>query len=246
MIVIPMAGLSSRFTAAGYARPKYMLEAHGRSLFDQAVLSFARYFADLPFLFIARDVAGTSDFIAQRCEALGIADWRRVMLIEPTRGQAETVSLGIEAAGLDGQQPLTIFNIDTFRPGFRFQQWGDGEVDGYLETFEGEGSNWSFVRPVTPGSDRAAETSEKRPISRFCCTGMYHFSRAAHFRDAFEAQRSLGADRLEAGELYVAPLYNALIDAGRDVRFTVIPREDVVFCGVPAEYDAVKEASPLY
>ena len=40
MIVIPMAGLSQPFTRAGYDRPKYMLEAHGRTLFDQAVLSF--------------------------------------------------------------------------------------------------------------------------------------------------------------------------------------------------------------
>ena len=246
MIVIPMAGMSSRFTAAGYTRPKYMLEAHGRSLFDQAVLSFARYFADLPFLFIARDVADTADYIARRCAALGIADWRTAMLSSPTRGQAETVSLGIEAAGLDGGEPLTIFNIDTFRPGFRFPDFLNGDVDGYLETFEGEGSNWSFVRPVAPGSDRAAETSEKRPISRFCCTGLYHFSQADDFRAAFETQRSLTADELEAGELYVAPLYNALIRDGRDIRFTVIARDEVVFCGVPAEYDAVLAAPPLY
>ena len=246
MIVIPMAGMSSRFTAAGYHKPKYMLEAHGRSLFDQAVLSFASLFAHVPFLFVARDVAGTVDFIASRCAALGIDQWRTVTLDAPTRGQAETVSLGIEAAALADDEPVTIFNIDTFRPGFRFPAFRNGNVDGFLETFEGEGSNWSFVRPVAPGSDRAAETSEKRPISRFCCTGLYHFACADQFRAAFDAQRALAADQLEAGELYVAPLYNALIAAGRDIRFTVILRDDVVFCGVPAEYDAVCAAPPLY
>ena len=51
---------------------------------------------------------------------------------------------------------------------------------------------------------------------------------------------------MEAGELYVAPLYNDLIERGLDVRFSVIPREEVVFCGVPAEYDAVRAAAPLY
>lgn len=246
MIVIPMAGMSSRFAAAGYSRPKYMLDAHGRSLFDQAVLSFARYFAEVPFLFVARDVAETGDFIASRCAALGVARWRTVMLTAPTRGQAETVALGIDGVDAPGGEPLSIFNIDTFRPGFSFPDFAGEEVDGCLETFEGDGSNWSFVRPVAPGSNRAAETSEKRPISRFCCTGLYHFSRAADFRAAFDEQRSLAADQLEAGELYVAPLYNALIRAGRDIRFTVIPREEVVFCGVPAEYDAVRAAPPLY
>lgn len=31
MIVIPMAGMSSRFFKAGYTQPKYMLEAHGQT-----------------------------------------------------------------------------------------------------------------------------------------------------------------------------------------------------------------------
>lgn len=54
MIVIPMAGMSSRFFKAGYTQPKYMLEAHGQTLFEHSVNSFAAYFASTPFLFIVR------------------------------------------------------------------------------------------------------------------------------------------------------------------------------------------------
>jgi hypothetical protein len=236
LIVIPMAGLSKRFAAAGYDRPKYMLEAHGRTLFDHAVESFSAYFGNVPFLFIARDVSGTGDFVRERSAALGIEAARVVLLERPTRGQAETVALGLGEAGVAAKMPLTIFNIDTFRPGFRFPEWID-ECDGYLETFVGEGANWSFVRPVAEGSDRVAETTEKVPISNFCCTGLYHFATAELFREAYSADSRLGADELQGGELYVAPLYNRLIAAGRDIRFTVVPREDVIFCGVPAEYD---------
>ncbi len=71
MIVIPMAGLSARFTAAGYDRPKYMLPLGGRPLFDHAVGSFARYFSDVPFLFVFREVAGTHAALAERVAALG-------------------------------------------------------------------------------------------------------------------------------------------------------------------------------
>lgn len=244
MIVIPMAGLSRRFTEAGFALPKYMLEAHGRSLFDQAVLSFARYFADLPFLFIARDIAGTADFIAARCRALGVARWRSVMLDAPTRGQAETVVLGIDRAQVADDAALTIFNIDTFRPDFAFPSFID-EADGFLETFKGGGTNWSFVR-AAEGTDRAAETAEKRPISDLCCTGLYHFRRAGDFRAAYAGESARDLRELDAGELYVAPLYNQLIRRGLDVRFTVIPRQSVIFCGVPAEYDAVLAAPQLY
>ena len=43
-IVIPMAGLSSRFTKAGYTLPKYMLYVVDKSLFYLAVRSFEHYF----------------------------------------------------------------------------------------------------------------------------------------------------------------------------------------------------------
>ena len=43
---------------------------------------------------------------------------------------------------------------------------------------------------------------------------------------------------LDGGELYVAPLYNHLIAAGQDIRFTEIAPDEVIFCGIPAEYEA--------
>ena len=63
MIVIPMAGASRRFTEAGYDLPKYMLEAHGKSLFRHSVESFSDYFASEPFLFIARKIGPTAEFL---------------------------------------------------------------------------------------------------------------------------------------------------------------------------------------
>ncbi len=51
MIIIPIAGLSSRFFKAGYAQPKYMLDAHGMSLFD-ACKQLQTYFSTETLLFI--------------------------------------------------------------------------------------------------------------------------------------------------------------------------------------------------
>jgi hypothetical protein len=237
MIVIPMAGLSRRFAEAGYTQPKYRLEAHGASLFDHAVRSFATYFDTLPFLFIARDVAETAAFVTARCEALGVRRHQIVMLDHPTRGQADTVAIGLDRTAADPAAPLTIFNIDTFRPGFRFPDRAE-PVDGFLETFVGEGTGWSFVRAAAPGSDRVTETTEKRRISDHCCTGLYHFARAGDFRRAFETESQRSLAELDGGELYVAPLYNHLIAAGQDIRFTTIAPNEVIFCGVPAEYEA--------
>lgn len=245
MIVIPMAGLSARFTAAGYDKPKYMLPLHGRSLFDHAVGSFARNFADTPFLFVFRDVAGTHGFVAERVAALGIRTATLVALDAPTRGQAETVALGLRRARVDPATALTLFNIDTFRPGFAFPEAArDPGLDGYLEVFEGEGGNWSFVRPDPADPSRVVETSEKRPISRLCCTGLYHFAAGHDFLDAYGAGLNDPSLRGPGDEVFVAPLYNWLIDQGRRIGYQLIERRSVVFCGVPAEYEALLSERP--
>lgn len=237
MIVIPMAGLSRRFTEAGYDLPKYMLPAHGRSLFAHAVDSFAAYFETVPFLFILRDVAGTRAFVEAECRRLGVREAGIVALDAPTRGQAETVALGLAAHGGAADAPVTIFNIDTFRPGFRFPTvWDRNTVDGYLEVFRGSGANWSYVRPADTGDGRVAETTEKVPISDLCCTGLYHFRTAALFDRAYAHLVEGGAAAAGLTELYVAPMYNQLIQQGCDIRYQVIGTDEVIFCGVPAEY----------
>jgi len=233
-----MAGLSSRFARAGYAVPKYMLPLGTASVFDHAVSSFAGLFGSERFLFVARDVQGTARFLVKRCAALGIRRANIVILDQPTEGQAHTVALGLSKAGLADDDPLTVFNIDTFRPGFAFPEAAEVS-DGYLEVFLGEGSGWSFALPREPGSDLVARTTEKDPISPFCCTGLYHFARAGDFLTAFAAHRALPAGERQAGELYVAPLYNDLIAWGRDVRMHMVGKDEVVFCGVPAEYEGL-------
>lgn len=244
MIAIPMAGLSARFSKAGYNRPKYMLQLGDGCVFDRSVASFSAYFQDTPFLFSFRDVSGTGAFVAERVAALGIRTALLVALDAPTRGQAETVALGLERAAVDPATPLTIFNIDTFRPGFAFPPIAaQPGSDGYLEVFEGTGENWSFVRPDPADPSRVAETAEKRAISDLCCTGLYHFARAGDLLQAFRAGLADAALRGPGEELYVAPLYNWLIGRGGRIDYNVVLREEVIFCGVPVEYEALAGAA---
>ncbi len=235
MIVIPMAGRSQRFFDAGYDRPKFMLPLDGRSVFAHAVGSFAADFARRPFLFILPPGGDAADFVRAECLALGIGRADFISLDGPTAGQAETVELGLAAIGVSDAAPLTVFNIDTFRPGFAFPGAPLEDMAGWLEVFRGEGANWSYVRPAPGARPVALETAEKRPISDLCCTGLYHFARAGDFRSALAAER----EAPQAPELYVAPLYNHLIAAGAEIGYRLIARDEVVFCGTPAEYEAL-------
>lgn len=233
-IVIPMAGLSSRFTKAGYTLPKYMLYVKNKSLFRLAVESFEKYFETARFVFIARDVFDTERFIKEECELLGIKDFSVVMLDQPTRGQAETVIKGVEGAGIKDDESILIFNIDTFRPGFIFPE-NIKDWDGYLEVFEGSGANWSYAKTESENSTRVVETAEKREISTHCSTGIYYFKKAKEFVDAYN--ENLVKPIKGVPELYVAPLYNFLIRDGKNIHINIIPRDAVIFCGVPQEYE---------
>ena len=233
MIVIPMAGRSQRFTDAGYDRPKYMLTLQGRSIFTHAVGSFEAEFARTPFLFIVGPDAGAGDFVRIGCAGLGVADVRVVALDQPTAGQAETVERGLE--GVADRTALTIFNVDTFRPGFTFPGGLLEGLDGWLEVFRGAGANWSYVKPAPGPEPLALETAEKRPISDLCCTGLYHFARAGDFRAALAEERAAP----QAAELYVAPIYNHLIRKGARIGYRLIGTNEVVFCGTPTEYVAL-------
>lgn len=238
MIVIPMAGMSSRFFKAGYTQPKYMLEAHGITLFEHSVKSFEKYFNSLPFLFIIKDVFDTKKFVEEKVRALGIKEFYISVLNHDTRGQAETVALGLnQLANTRGnsEEPITIFNIDTFRPEFEFPDLIFNS-DGYLEVFEGEGDNWSFAKPLKEGSTKVIETAEKNPISNLCSTGLYHFSNLKYFFLAYEEYLNKPKEDWDKGELYIAPIYNLLIDKGFNIHYNLIDRSDVIFCGVPSEY----------
>lgn len=232
--MIPMAGMSSRFFKAGYSKPKYMLEAKGKTLFEHSVLSFEKYFKDELFVFVIRDVYETKKFVIDQVKKLGIKDFKIVCLDVETKGQAETVFLGLD--GIDDNESLTIFNIDTFRPEFSYPDLSSKE-DGYLEVFQGSGDNWSFVLPENEESTLLVETAEKRPISDLCCTGLYYFNKVSDFKLSYNDYLNKPKELWEKGELYVAPLYNFLIKNGKSIHYHKIERDEVIFCGTPDEYD---------
>ena len=233
-IVIPMAGLSQRFVNAGFTIPKYMLYAKEKSLFSISVSSFNKYFKNTKFIFIVRNVFSSDEFVKKESSRLGILDYEIVVLNNPTLGQADTVYQGAKKSSISLDEPILIFNIDTFRQDFTFpkkiKNW-----DGYLEVFIGEGNNWSYAKTENKTSNKVVHVAEKVPISNFCSTGIYFFRELKQFNSAFlKAFDNYKSGNLK--EIYVAPLYNELISNGDEIYIDLIERDEVVFCGIPNEY----------
>lgn len=242
MIIIAMAGESRRFREAGFEVPKYMLPLAGRSLFAWSVGSFERYAASELFVFVLLKAQNAVDFVRREATALGIKAQRVVELEAPTSGQAVTVEKALRAVATEAaSDPITIFNIDTIRENFQHPtKFDHGSVAGYLDVFRGPGDHWSFVQPT--GSDyRVARTTEKDRISDLCSTGIYGFQSADLFLETLEAQRRQADGGRMRGEHYIAPMYNRLIEKGRDVRYRLIDRSEVEFSGTPTEYRELQQ-----
>lgn len=231
MFVIPMAGLSSRFFKAGFKVPKYQLLLNEQLVFDLALQSFKSYFDSDLFVLIVRDVYDTPQFVTNRLKALGVKNFIVHTLTHETQGQAHTVALGLDNVTIRDDEPVYIFNIDTFRYGFKKPELAQA-VAGYLEVFRGEGEHWSFI--AVDEANNVIRTTEKQRISNLCSDGMYYFASKALYLELFEQAQQ--TDLTVNGELYIAPMYNLLIERGDKVGYVEIADIDIDFCGTPDEY----------
>lgn len=242
MFYFPMAGLSSRFTAAGYEKPKYYLEVGHLSLFQASLNGFSRYFDSDGFCFIYLEKFIDEQTIRNWALDVGLpkSNCLTVPLSTQTKGQADTVRLGIEATSSsnDRAEEVVIFNIDTIYRDFRKPL----ELANYLDVTRLPGSHWSFVEPDLDRPEHALRVVEKERISDLCSVGLYGFHSSYIFVDSYA--RLYGVEHGQKEE-YVAPMYQQLIDDGLPVHYRDLPRTQFEFLGTPREYQDFLDAPKL-
>lgn len=228
-IVMPMAGRGSRFADVGHRVPKPMIEVKGKPMYawamDSLPLALAR---KVIFICLEEHLKGfgLEEDIRRRYARL---DPVIIPLSKVTEGQACTV---LEARSqIDRDEPLIIYNADTWCR-TRLAQTLPAlpkSVAGVLGVFEAPGDKWSFAR--TDATGRVVEVAEKKRISNQACTGLYHFTSGAEF--VREADAMIAANERVNREFYVAPVYNRMIAAGREVRVDVA--DEVWVLGTPED-----------
>ena len=206
-----------------------MLKLNGETVFSIATKSFENYFNTDLFVFAIRDIYNTKEFINNEIQKLGIKNFKIICLDNETKGQAETAYIALKA--IDTDEKVTIFNIDTFRYGYKKPDFYN-TCDGYLEVFQAPGEHWSFVEPGN--NNKVIRTTEKDRISDLCSDGLYHFKNKQLFIDLFED--ALHNNETVKGEYYIAPLYNKLIKEGLEICYDLIEVNQIDFCGTPDEY----------
>ncbi len=225
-----MAGRGQRFTDAGHSLPKFLLEAHGKTLLQWSVDSLPLELATLTVFIMLREHEEEFQMEARIRRFYGAkTPLAFVFLDEVTRGQAETVMQA--SSQIVPNLPLLIFNIDT---AFRSSTIKDNllrrDIDGVLGCFRAQESRFSFAALNEDGF--VTHVTEKEPISEHALTGLYHFSRASDFIKI--ATDAISKNLVTKGEFYVAPMYNALIAKGGNYVLDSASSHHIL--GTPTEY----------
>lgn len=201
-------------------------------MLDFVFLSFNLVCQDEKILVISHEGQRGQKAIEESAERCGLLSRIELVNLEArTRGQAETVYQGLQMSSPRDSEPITIFNVDTLRPGYRPTEV-QATSHGWLECVVAAGESWSFVVPDANSPGKVAKVTEKERVSNLCSTGMYFFRSRSIFESAYNQQLEVNP----YPELFVAPMYNFLLREGLEVAYETIDARSVFFCGTPADY----------
>ncbi|MGM1050636.1 MAG: glycosyltransferase family 2 protein [Bacillota bacterium] len=209
-IVITMAGEGRRFKSAGWDLPKMLIPVAGHPMLYWALLSLKKIIRDNSVIFIClkRDLERypLQAAILDLCPKAQIIEVPSV-----TKGQAMTVLASKDH--IDIKAPLLVYNCDTFMdPAVDLSDIYNitRSYDGFISVFKENDPNYSYVQ--LDENNLVTYVEEKRVISSWATTGLYHFSTPSLFYDA--VNEAVQRENKVQGEYYIAPLYNHLTEKG--------------------------------
>ena len=229
-VVIPMAGLGSRFAKAGFLKPKPFIDVLGKIMIERVLENLAIKNAN--YILIARKEHLEQE--ASAVESLKAKFNAKFIGIDKlTEGTACTI---LHARKLiNNDEPLLIANsdqiVDIKIDDFVNDCFERG-LDGSILTFKDEEKNskWSFVRLE---NELVAEVKEKEVISEFASVGIYLFSRGKIFVDA-GIDMIVANDRVN-NEFYTAVAYNYAIKDGFKIGSFNIAQSKMHGLGTPQD-----------
>jgi dTDP-glucose pyrophosphorylase len=205
-IVIPMAGLGSRFSNAGFSEPKPLIKIHGEPMIRWVIRNLEPK-CEHKFIFVALN-EHIENYNLENLLGSWAPGSELIGIDHVTRGAAETVLAS--SVFIDNPNPLMIANSD---------QWIDTDINrfvselvtsdtsGVIMTMQSTDPKWSFLQLDSQGF--VAQVAEKKVISSIATVGIYGFKHGNQF--VKYAHEMIKRDLLINGEFYVAPIYNLLI-----------------------------------
>lgn len=210
-IVIPAAGLGSRFSKAGYTMPKPLIEVNGKPMLQVVVENIGikgRYIFIVQKEHYERyNMKYVLNLIAPNCEI--------VITEGVTEGAACSILLAKEF--INNGDPLIIANSDQYLEWdaykFLYASMSDG-VDGCISTFTNTHPKFSYAKMDEDGY--VVEVAEKKPISNNATTGLYFWKNGSDF--VHYAEQMISKNIRVNNEFYTAPVYNEAIEDSKRIK----------------------------
>ena len=212
-LVIPAAGLGSRFANNGFLKPKPLIDVAGLPMILWVLGNFDLQRGD-SVIIVSRVGLELEMEIQDVTRSLGL-NLKFVQVPALTEGPAITAQHAKQLLDLD--LPLIIANSDQFvsQSFIDFTDRLREEKDdlGLILTMTASSPKWSYVGRSKDGY--VDHIAEKVEISNEATVGIYGWSSARLFFNSL-AQMIASNDRTN-GEFYVAPTYNYLISGNVNV-----------------------------
>jgi len=232
-IVIPMAGLGSRFAKAGYQDPKPLIPIYGVPMI-RLVLDNLRPSCEHRFIIICQR-QHVQDYDLESKLKQWCPNVQLVLLDGLTEGAACTVLAA--KPFINNDEPLMIANCDQYVDvsiDDYLLAMSRGQLDGLIMTMTANDPKWSFV--ALNQECLVTNVVEKQVISNEATVGIYNFSRGQDFVQA--AEQMIAANERVNNEFYVAPVYNRLIPAARIGIYNIGSEANGMYgLGIPADLD---------
>lgn len=220
-IVIPMAGLGSRFTDYGFTINKYLLPVDSilTTMIESAIVSLNAPESTC-FIFILRNPdTSLLKLLADICTRHGY-DHKIVTTTTITEGPASTVYLAKEY--IDNNTPLIVSNSDqildwNFHDFIEHSSKYDGTVLTYKPDYSlivGSKDKNSFVRCDQTG--QPVQFTEKIVISDEALVGVHYYKKGSYFVESAEYTFENNM-RAPNGEFYLSLTYQAMLHLGKSL-----------------------------
>lgn len=228
-ILIPAAGLGSRFQKRGFKLQKPLIELENKTLIEHAVSSLD---IEGNYIFVIRKLDNNSNIelitalrnIQPECKIIEI-DY-------VTEGSASTCYLAKES--IDNDDELIISNCDQILKwdSKKFLEYSSN-YDCSVLTYKSNEDKNSFIK--TDENNKGIEIREKEVISDNALVGVHYFKKGSDFIKSYE--HIFNNNIKFKNEYYVSTVCNHLINEGKElVNYSFQENELYYSTGTPEDY----------
>ncbi|WP_462104259.1 glycosyltransferase family 2 protein [Campylobacter concisus] len=233
-ILIPMAGLGSRFAKAGYKKPKPFIDVSGKPMIVR-VLENLKY-PDAKYILVAQ-----WDHLQKEKELVKKIEHEFNAVFVPIEKLSEGTACTVLYARkfINNSVPLLIANsdqiVDIDIAAF-IDDCKNRELDGSILTFvdEHKDPKWSFAKIDDNGLVK--EVKEKEVISPYATVGIYLYSKGSDFVNS--AVDMIARNDRVNNEFYTCPTYNYAIKDGLKIGIYNIHFNQMHGIGTPEDLNS--------